>query len=137
MSKSTDQSLTPRIGPKAVFATGAAKKAKKKNKTPAKDPPAEEVIAEEYEEDSDGALIPDKPKEESVDGHVITEGARKLIDATLTTPIPTAAELTAEELDERAEALEARRQVLLDEAKNIEEEKKRMATAEKYNSRQY
>ena len=105
MSKSTDQSLTPGNGPKAVFATGAAKKAKKKNKknkTPAKDPSAEEVIAEEYEEDSDGALILDEPKEESVDGHVVTAGPRKLIDAALTTPIPTAAELTAEELDERA-----------------------------------
>ena len=57
--------MTPRNGPKAVFATGAAKKAKKKNKknkTPAKDPLTEEVIAEEYEEDSDGALIPDEPK---------------------------------------------------------------------------
>ncbi len=53
---------------------------------------------------------------------------RKLIDAALTTPIPTAAELTAEELDERAQALEAGRQQLLDEAKNIEVEKKRMAT---------
>ena len=52
MSESTDQSLTPGNGPKAVFATGAAKKAKKKNKknkTPAEDPLAEEVIAEEYE----------------------------------------------------------------------------------------
>ena len=86
--------------PKAVFATGAAKKAKKKNKknkTPTKDPLAEEVIAEEYEEDSDGALIPEEPKkEESVDGHVITEGTRKLIDAALTTPIPIAAELTTD-----------------------------------------
>src|SRR5215216_5818655 len=122
MSKSTDQSLTPGNGPKAVFATGVAKKAKKKlkkNKTPAKDPPTEEVIAEEYEEDSDGALILDEPKkEESIDGHVITEGARKLIDDALTTPIPTSTELTVEELDERAQALEARRQVLLDEAKN-------------------
>ena len=65
MSESTDQSLTPGNGPKAIFATGAAKKAKKKNKknkTPAKDPLVEEVIAEEYEEDSDGALIPDEPK---------------------------------------------------------------------------
>ena len=68
---------------------------------------------------------------------MITEGACKFIDAALTTPIPTTAELTAEELDERAQALEARRQVLLDEAKNIEEEKKRIASAEKYNSRQY
>ena len=94
-------------------------------------PLTEEVIAEEYEEDSGGALIPEEPKkEESVDGHVITEGARKLIDAALTTPIPTAAELTAEELDERAQALEARRQQLLDEAKNIEVEKKRMSNKE-------
>ena len=61
---------------------------------------------------------------------MITEGARKLIDAALTTPIPTAAELTAEELDERAQALEARRQQLLDEAKNIEVEKKRMSNKE-------
>src|SRR5215216_4069978 len=130
MSESTDQSLTPGNGPKAVFATGAAKKSKKKNKknkTPTKDLPTEEVIAEEYEEDSDGALTPDEPKEELVDGHVITEGARKLIDVALTTPIPTAAELTSEELDDRAQALDARRQQLLDEAKNIEEEKKHMA----------
>ena len=95
------------------------------------------MIAEEYEEDLDGALIPEEPKEESVDGHVITEGARKLIDAALTTPIPTVVELTVEELDERAQALEARRPILLDEAKNIEEEKKRMASVEKYNSRQH
>ena len=49
MSESTNQSLIPGNGPKAVFATGAAKKAKKrnkKNKTPAKDPLTEEVIAE-------------------------------------------------------------------------------------------
>ncbi len=136
MSESTDQRLILGNGPKAVFATGAAKKAKKKNKTLTKDLPPEEVIAEEYEEDSDGALIPDEPKKEaSVDGHVITEGARKLIDAALTTPIPTAAELTADELDKRAHALEARRRQLLDEEKNLEEEKKRMAAAEKYNSR--
>ena len=32
MSESTDQSLTPGNGPKVVFATSAAKKAKKKNK---------------------------------------------------------------------------------------------------------
>ena len=41
MFESTDQSLTLGNGPKAVFSTGAAKKAKKrnnKNKTPAKDP---------------------------------------------------------------------------------------------------
>ena len=68
MSESTDQSLTPGNGPKTIFATGAAKKAKKKNKknkTPAKDPLAEEVIAKEYEEDSNGALIPDEPKKKN------------------------------------------------------------------------
>ena len=67
MSESTGQSLTLGNRPKAVFATGAAKKAKKKNKknkTPAKDPLAEEVIDEEYEEDLDGALILEEPKKE-------------------------------------------------------------------------
>src|SRR4051812_3733692 len=63
-------------------------------------------------EDPINTLLIDPP----MDGHVVTKGAREIYGDALTIPIPTASNMTPEELEKRAEDLEKHRMFLLEEA---------------------
>ena len=70
-----------------------------------------------------------------LDGHVVTQSARELYGEVLTTPIPSASNWDAEQLENKALELENQHLRLLDEVAYIIEEKQHLQiTLERINS---